>query len=561
MCNTLSSNVFENQLLADLLFPETDKSIEQIKSLYPQRNLTEGAMVTRFAPSPTGFLHIGGLFTALINYLTAKKSNGTFFVRIEDTDKKREIYDGVSEILSGLKTFGINADEGAVDFNKESGSYGPYVQSLRRKIYNVFAKELVLKGLAYPCFCSAEDLAGTRAKQESQKITTGYYGEYAVCRKLNFEEIKNKINNKIPFILRLHAPDEPDKKIAFKDVIKGKIEFPVNNQDIVLLKTDGIPTYHLAHIVDDYLMGTTHVLRGDEWLSSTPIHLQLFFMLSLKPPKYAHIAPIMKEENGGKRKLSKRKDPEASVSYYKELGYPKESVIEYLLTIANSNFEDWRKINPLSDNFNFDLKLAKMSVSGALFDLVKLADVSRNVIGIMPAAKVAELSIQWAKEFDSELFELLNKDKSFTENIFSIDRNPKKPRKDISCWSDVRNFLSYFFDEIFDGTFNLPENINKNDAINIIKQYISVYNESDDKNTWFMKIKELCEPNGFSPDVKAYKKDPEAFKGHVGDLSTIIRVAVTGRTNTPDLHTIMQLLGKECILSRMNNFLNILGGN
>ncbi|MBP9988570.1 MAG: glutamate--tRNA ligase [Ruminococcus sp.] len=547
----------DNEKLAQLLFPDITKTPEDYEKIYPERGLSEGARVSRFAPSPTGFLHLGGLFASMVSMLTTKATDdGVFFLRIEDTDKKREIEDGVSAIISGLESFGITPDEGVMGFEKESGNYGPYQQSQRKEVYQTIAKSLVINGLAYPCFCSEDELNEIRAQQEKAGTDIqGYFGEWAKCRNLSFEEQKEKIEAGCPFTLRLRSEGQSDRRIKFDDLIKGKIEMPENIQDVVLLKTDGIPTYHFAHTVDDHFMRTTHVIRGDEWISSVPTHIQLFKACGYKVPKYAHISPIMKEDNGGKRKLSKRKDPEASVSFYSESGYPKESVIEYLLTIANSNFEDWRKANKTAPQSSFPFNLKKMSTSGALFDLNKLNDVSKNVISLMTAEEVYDKTAAWAKDYDTELYKLLTDDEEKAKGIFSIDRGTAKPRKDIAKWDEIKDYISYFYDEIYTPDFTLPENISKADAAEIIKAYIDVFDANDDKDTWFSKIKELCEPLGFTPNVKEYKKNPDSFKGHVGDVSTVIRIAITSRKNTPDLHAIIALSGNEKIKARLEKAL------
>lgn len=540
--------------LAELLFPQITKTTEYYEELYPKRNLPEGARVSRFAPSPTGYLHFGGLYAATAAKLNCTATNGIFFLRIEDTDKKREIEDGVSAIVDGLEAFGITPDEGVMGFEKECGDYGPYTQSKRAEIYQTFAKSLVKQGLAYPCFCSAEELDEIRAKQEKEDIK-GYYGEYAKCRNLSYDEVKANIESGKTWTLRLKSPGDITKKITFEDMIKGKIEMPENVIDVVLLKTDGIPTYHFAHAVDDHLMRTTHVIRGDEWIASVPLHIQLFKVLGFKPVKYAHIAPIMKEDDGGKRKLSKRKDPEAAVSYYVEQGFPKESVSEYILTILNSNFEDWRRANKEAPLSAFPFNLKKMSVSGALFDMVKLTDVSKNVISTMKAEKVFELSYEWAKTYNEKLASLYEKDTAYATAILNIDRENKKPRKDLAKWSDILDYISYMYDETFTPCYELCGNANKELAIDVIEKYIDVVNLNDDKDEWFARIKDICEPVGCTPNVKEFKKNPDDFRGHVGDVSTIIRVALTGRTNTPDLYTITSLLGEERVKARLEKAL------
>lgn len=541
----------DNLKLAELLFPDITKTPDDMEAQFPPRNLKEGARVTRLAPSPTGFLHFGNLFTGTVAYRTAKTTDGIFYVRVEDTDQKRKIEGAIEVMLGGLEAFGVKADEGVVGENTEKGDYGPYYQSRRKHIYHVFAKDLVSRDLAYPCFCSAEELDEIRAQQENEP-QKGYWGKYAKCRNLTLDEIEENIKAGKPWTLRLKSPGNAENKCFVDDMIKGKIEMPENVQDIVLLKSDGIPTYHFAHAVDDHLMRTTHVVRGDEWMSSCPIHLQLFKCLGFKVPKYAHVAPIMKEENGGKRKLSKRKDPEAAVTFYVEEGYPKESVNEYIMTLMNSNFEDWRKTNKDASIDAFPFNLKKMSVSGALFDMVKLKDVSKNVISLMSADTVYDYTAQWAKEYDRELYALLTKDEGYSKAILSIDRDTPKPRKDIACWSEVKDYVSYFFDEIFENTLEMPENITASMAKEILTAYRDVYNENDTKDEWFQRMKDLCEPLGYTPNVKEYKKNPEMFKGHVGDVSTVIRVAVTGRRNTPDLYSIMSLLGKEKVMERLN---------
>ena len=540
--------------LAQLLFANIDKSPEYYEELYPERNLKQGARVTRFAPSPTGFLHFGNLFTCMIAYKTAKATDGVFYVRVEDTDQKRKVEGAIDVMLKGLSVYGINADEGVVGDEVEKGNYGPYYQSKRVDIYQCYAKWLIEQGLAYPCFCSAEELDEIRSEQENESIK-GYWGKWAKCRDLSFEQIKANIEAGKSWTLRLKSPGDLEKKCFFDDMIKGKIEMPENVQDVVLLKSDGIPTYHFAHVVDDHLMRTTHIVRGDEWISSAPIHLQLFRLLGFKVPKYAHVAPIMKEENGGKRKLSKRKDPEAAVTYYAEQGYPQESVNEYMMTLANSNFEDWRRANKDEDISKFPFNLKKMSVSGALFDLVKLTDVSKNVICTMPAQRVFELSYEWAKEYNPLLASLYEQDKERATAILNIDRENKKPRKDIAKWSDIPDYISYMYDETFNECYDLTGNATPSLAVKVLEEYIKVVDLSDDKDAWFSRMKDICPLVDCTPNVKEYKAEPEKFAGHIGDVSTVIRVALTGRTNTPDLFSITALLGEETVKARLEKAL------
>lgn len=538
--------------LAQLLFPDIDKTCEDYEKMFPIRNLPEGAKVTRFAPSPTGFLHIGGLFAALISERTAHQSGGKFILRIEDTDKKREVENGVSKIIEGLNSFGIQIDEGFTDFAVQTGDYGPYKQSEREKIYKCFAKSLVEKGYAYPCFCSEETLSALREKQEADKLLPGYYGKYALCRNLTYEEIEENIKAGKPYVLRLKSPGDENKRISFKDGIRGKIEMPENITDVVILKSDGIPTYHFAHVVDDHLMRTTNVIRGDEWISSIPIHLQMFYLLGFKPPKYAHIAPIMKEDGGGKRKISKRKDPEAAVTWYTDEGYPSDGVMEYLLNLANYTFEDFRRANKTAPWTEFKLEMNKMSNSGALFDLVKLNDICKNTIASYTAEKVYELATEWAKVYDNELYTLLTRDKEYATAMFNFDRNPDKPRKDIGKWSEVRDAFSFMFDELFDGKYDEISNVSKEDAEKILGLYPDMYDEAQDNSEWFNTLKDLSEKIGFAREVKEYKKNPDAYKGHVGDVSNVIRVAVTGRTKSPDLYSIMKTMGKERVIKRIS---------
>lgn len=538
------------KMLADLLFPNVDKNVDYYENLYPNRDLKEGARVTRFAPSPTGFLHLGNLFTCSVAYKTAKTTDGIFYVRVEDTDQKRKVEGAVEVMLEGLKSYGITADEGVMIDGTQRGDYGPYIQSQRKEIYQTYAKYLVEQGLAYPCFCSAEELEALRAQQENDDIK-GYYGKYAKCRDLTFNEIKANIDAGKSWTLRLRSPGDANKKCFFDDMIKGKIEMPENIIDVVLLKTDGIPTYHFAHVIDDHLMHTTHVIRGDEWIASVPLHLQLFRILGFKPVKYAHVAPLMKEENGNKRKLSKRKDPELAVTYYKQEGFPAASVNEYMMTIMNSNFEDWRRANKDADINTFPFNLKKMSVSGALFDLVKLTDVSKNVICQMSADEVFELSYEWAKAFDPQLAKLYEQDKAYATAVLNIDRGNKKPRKDIAKWSDIPDYISYMYDETFEENYELTGNATEELAVNILNLYKDIVDVNDDKDTWFNKIKEICPDVGCTPNVKEYKQNPDAFQGHVGDVSTVIRVALTGRTNTPDLFAITALLGADRVQKRI----------
>lgn len=544
--------------LADLIFPDA-KPVEYYEEKYPERNLPEGAEVTRFAPSPTGFVHIGGLFGGLVDMKIAKQTNGVFILRIEDTDQKREIENGAAQIVDSLNEFKIIPDEGATGEETEKGEYGPYKQSKRKDIYQAFAKKLLSEGKAYPCFATPEELDEMRAKQEAAGVRTGYYGVWAKYRNLTVEEAAEKIKNGEKFIIRFKSMGNEERKTKFHDVIKGSLVFPENDQDAVIIKADGLPTYHFAHAVDDHLMRVTLVVRGDEWLSSLPLHLELFRALEFKLPKYAHTAAMQKEEDGKKRKISKRKDPEAAVSYYAELGVPNEAVKEYLLNIANSNFEIWRKQNPDKPIDQFDFQVNKMSVSGALFDMVKLLDIGKNVISKYTAEQVYNEAHEWAEKHDNELLDLLN-NKEYSIKVLNIERGKSKPRRDIAKWSDVRDCIEYMYDDKFfenSDAYDFDKINDKEEIKKILSLYMSqYYNETDDQQTWFGKIKDLAEEVGYAREVKEYKKEPEKWPGHVGDISTVIRVAITKRRNTPDLYEIMQVLGKDSIERRINILLN-----
>lgn len=537
--------------LANLIFPDA-KPIEYYEKMYPERELEEGAIVTRFAPSPTGFVHIGGLYQALCARTAAKKTNGVFFLRVEDTDQKREVENGVTGIINSLKDFDMAPDEGMISENEWIGNYGPYKQSLRKEIYESYAKYFIENGNAYPCFCTPEEEAERREKQEKAGIRPGYYGVWAKCRQLTLEEMAEKIKAGIPYIVRLKSPGREDKKIQVSDLIKGKVTFPENDLDIPIIKSDGLPTYHFAHLVDDHLMRTTHIIRSDEWLSSVPLHIQLFQVAGFKAPKYCHISPIMKNDEGNKRKLSKRKDPEAAVSYYEELGVPSDAVKEYLLNIANSTFENWRRANKDAKMEEFDFKLNKMSVSGALFDMVKLLDTSKSVISRYDAKTVYDEGYKWAERHDEELKRLLD-NKEYSMKVIGIERGNQKPRKDISKWSDLKDNIIYMYEEPSEFDF---DKINGEEAKKVINEYIKSYDENADKQAWFDTMKDVAEKCGYAREVKEYKAEPEKWPGHVGDISTVIRVTLTGRRNTPDLYEIMQVLGKEEVIKRLENFIN-----
>lgn len=548
-----------NKELAELMFPNVKHDVDYYEALYPERNLPEGAVVSRFAPSPTGFVHMGSLLSAFIASKVPRETNGVFYLRIEDTDGKRSVENGVQGIIDDLNNFDIKIDEGVVSETEQIGKYGPYIQSERKEIYDTYAKHLVEEGLAYPCFCTQEEIDETRKMQELNKERIGIYGSYAKCRFLTNEERAEKIKNGVPYIIRLKSPGNFNKKIVLNDLVRGKIEFPENDMDIVLIKSDGLPLYHFAHVIDDHLMRTTHVLRGEEWISSTPVHLQLFQVLGFKIPKYAHLGVVMKiDEDGTRRKLSKRKDPEAAVSYYHQKGIPVEAVKLYLMTIANSNFEGWWDQNPTLgiDDFKFDFK--KMSVSGSLFDLEKLLNISKNYISRLKASEVYEKALTWAKEFDTEFATILEKYKDYSISILNIEREQKKPRKDFESFSSIKSNIWYMYDEYFnnDVTYNFGKITDKEEVKTILKTYIEkYYDAADDKDTWFHKIKDLTEELGYCADMKAYRENPDMYKGSVADVSTVIRVAATTSSMTPDLYEILKLLGKDRIISRFYRFM------
>lgn len=534
--------------LANAIYPDA-KPIEYYEEKYEPRDLPQGAEVTRFAPSPTGFVHIGGLYQCIINRALAKQSNGVFMLRIEDTDQVRKIENGVNQIVEALAKFDFVPDEGMISETEEKGSYGPYKQSMRREIYHSYAKYLIEQGRAYPCFATPEEIDEIRKKQEAAGLRTGFYGVWAKYRDLPVDEAIARIKNGDKFVIRLRSQGREDRKIKVKDAVRGFIEFPENDQDAVLIKADGLPVYHFAHVVDDHLMRTTIVVRGEEWISSTPLHIEIFQAFGFKPPKYAQVPSILKEDDGKKRKISKRKDPEAAVDYYHKEGIPSDAVNEYLMNIINSSFEGWRRANPTKPMNEFKLELSKMGVSGAVFDMVKLLDVSKNVIARYSAEQVYSFANEWAKQYDEELAQMLS-DKEYGLKVFGIEReNSKKPRKDLSKWSDVKENIIYMYNKPESYDF---DKINGEEVIKVIKEYINVYNSNDDKETWFSKMKDVAEKCGYAREVKEYKADPEKWPGHVGDISSVIRVAITGRRNTPDLYEIMNVLGNDEVIARLN---------
>ena len=542
------------QALAQLLFPNVTDTPESLEERFPLRNVPEGAVVTRMAPSPTGFVHLGNLVQGLTSERMAHQSGGVLFLRVEDTDAKREVPGAVEVLINTLKHYGINFDEGAT-IDGDNGEYGPYRQRQRAAIYHVYAKKLVSEGQAYPCFCTEEQLAAMREQQEANKETTGYYGKYAMWRDRSLEEIRAELDAGHPWVLRFRSTGSIENQFKFDDLVKGKLTITENDVDHVLLKSDGIPTYHFAHAVDDHLMRTTHVVRGDEWLPTLPFHIQLFKALGFKLPKYVHIGPLMKMDGTSKRKLSKRKDPELALTYYKAEGFPVEAVYEYILTILNSNFEDWRRANPdaAADTFKFSPK--KLNPAGSLFDYAKLTDVSKNVISRMDAAKVYELLTEWAKEFDPDFGEKLAADPEFATRILAIGRGGKKPRKDLAVWKDAKPYMGFFYDEYLEKPV-FDEKFDKAVIADALNRFLDKFSIADDANTWFEMVKTITTDMGFTTDMKAYKADPTAFPGTVADISTFIRQATTGKTNSPDLYTVMQILGYERTVERIRKVLS-----
>ena len=544
-------------LLAELLFPNIDKSPEDYEKIYPKRNLPEGAKVTRLGPSPTGFIHLGNLYGAFVDERLAHQSGGVFYLRIEDTDDKRFVDGAVKIIIDSLRFFGISFDEGA-GLDGDTGAYGDYTQSKRGEIYASFAKKLVREGKAYPCFLTEEEITAIRAKQEAEKQNPGIYGEFAADRNLSLEEIEANIKAGKPYVLRLKSDGNPDpekaRRIKVEDAIRGTLEMPENFQDVVILKTTGIPTYHFAHVVDDHLMRTTHVVRGAEWLPSLPIHVELFEKLGLKLPIYCHTAQLMKlDENGNKRKLSKREDPELSLDYYRNLGYHPAAVREYLLTILNSNFEEWRAEHQDADIDEFTFTTEKMSNSGALFDLNKLNDISKDVLLRIPAEEIIEFLKGWAEEFRPEIMYIFD-DEEYLKKIIDLGRNDKKPRKDLVYAEQIVEFISYFFDDMFAREDEIPAEVSAEDAREILKKYMESYDHADDQSQWFDKIRNIAVELGYAAKPKDYKKNPEDYKGHVGHVSTVIRIALMGRAQSPDVWCIQQIMGEDMTRRRITSY-------
>ncbi len=543
--------------LSELLFPKVTATPDDMEQKYPVRGLREGAVVSRLAPSPTGYVHLGNILQAMTSERICHLSDGVYFLRVEDTDQKREVPGAVSVLLDSLAHYNIHFDEGAT-VDGDSGNYGPYRQRSRAEIYHVFAKKLVAEGKAYPCFCTEEELTAMREAQEAEKVDFGYYGKWATWRDRSVEDIKAQLDAGRPWVLRFRSTGSVTNKFKFTDLIKGVIDVSENDKDMVLLKSDGIPTYHFAHAVDDHLMRTTHVVRGDEWLASLPFHIQLFGALGFKLPKYAHIGPLMIMDGASKRKISKRKDPEFGLIYYAQNGFPINSVREYLLTVLNSNFEDWRRANPDLPLEKFPFSLKKMNPAGSLFDSAKLSDVSKNVVSKMTADEVYDGLYTWAAEFDPEYAAELDAAPDYAKAIVSIGRGGKKPRKDYGTWVELKAYTELFYDKYFAVVDEYPETADKGDVKATLERFLAVYDAADDQNAWFDKIKAIADGLGYASDMKAYKAEPEKFRGSVADISMFLRVAVTGKLNSPDMFTVMGILGQERVRARINSMINSL---
>lgn len=548
-------NIMNNELLAELLFPNIEYTPFYYEEKYPERNIYKKDIVARFAPSPTGFVHMGSLYVAFLNRLFVNQYGGIFYLRVEDTDHKREVEDGIKNIKEALEWFNISLDESPFS----DGAYGPYIQSMRKDIYQTYAKEMIKRGLAYPCFCTSEELDNIRNIQEKSKVRTGYYDKWASCRNLTMEEIKTRIDKNESYVIRLRTPFTSEERIECNDLVKGKIYFPTNDVDIVLLKSDGLPTYHFAHVIDDHLMHTTHVIRGDEWLSSLPIHLQLFKCLNFKTPNYIHISPLTKREENSIRKLSKRKDKEASINYYKELGIPIEALKLYFATITNSNFEEWYNQNKKLSISNFNFTFNKMSVGGTLFDIDKLNNICKTYFSLKSNEELYNESLNYFKEYDVNFYDILINNKDYALKVFNIEREISKPRKDIGCYKDIKDVNAYMFDDLFYDYLDYRKIIDgKEYDYHILDDYLNKYFTMNSEEEWYSGVKELATSFGYSKDMKSYRENPNNYKGHIGDICETIRVALTGKTQTPSLYEIQKVLGKDRIIERIVGFKNFL---
>ncbi len=543
--------------IADLIFPNITETIQDLEVKYPKRPLKDDAIVTRFAPSPTGFLHTGSLFTSLVSWRFAKQTDGVFFLRLEDTDQKREIKGSGDRLIEQLLIFGITPDESFL----HEGKYGPYIQSQRRLIYHTVIKEMLIKGMAYPCFCTHDELNEIRKEQEEKKVLPGYYHEYAKCRYLSDDEVIENIKSKKDYVIRFKSLGQLDEKVVLEDAIRGNIEFPKNIQDIVIMKSDGLPTYHFAHVVDDHFMRTTHVTRGEEWVPSAPIHLEMFEQLNWQKPVFCHFPVIMKLDDDKRRKLSKRKDAEASVDYFLEKGYPIEGFLEYLMTLANSNFEEWRLANPKSNIFDFNLDFAKMSLDGALFDLEKVKSISKEVLGNMNKDDFTEKAMMYANEYDKELKMVIEEDLDYFKEIINIEREQEKPRKDYEKFSDILPIINFMYDKYYydlssQVVFN--ERFTKDFIIEVLSEYRDNFDLNLDQENWFNGMKELALNKGFAQRAKQYNKEPEKYVGHIGEYAEILRLATCAKTSTPNFYDVLRILGKDKVIERINHTIAIL---
>jgi len=543
--------------IANIIFPNINQTVNDLEIKYPPRDLSEDAIVTRFAPSPTGFLHTGSLFTSLVSWRFAKQTNGVFFLRLEDTDQKREIKGSGDKVIEQLIKFNINPDESFLN----EGNYGPYIQSERKLIYHTVIKEMIENGMAYPCFCTHEELNDIRKEQEEKKVLPGYYHEYAKCRYLSDDEIIGKLINKEDFVIRFKSQGKNDEKVVLNDAIRGDIEFPKNIQDIVIMKSDGLPTYHFAHVVDDHFMRTTHVTRGEEWMPSAPIHLEIFEQLNWKKPVFCHFPVIMKMDGDKKRKLSKRKDDEASVDFFLEKGYPIEGFLEYLMTLANSNFEEWRLNNPKSNIFDFNLDFSKMSLDGALFDIEKVKSICKEVLGNMDKDTFTNNALQYAKEFNIDLFNLIKKDENYFKEIINIEREQEKPRKDYEKYSDILPIINFMYDDYFsDMKFNVEydERFSKDLLIEILTDYKQIFDINKSQEEWFSDMREMAINKGFAKRPKDYKKNPDEYIGHIGDFAEILRLATCAKSSTPNFYDVLRILGQNKVKNRLNEAIELL---
>ncbi len=540
---------------SDTFIPEAQFTLAELEARFPPRDLPAGASVTRFGPSPTGSMHIGGLYASLVSRRVAHQSGGVFFLRIEDTDKKREVAGATGLIIAALEAFALSPDEGEVAVDREIGNYGPYQQSERKPIYQSCVRVLLEAGHAYPCFADADELQALRDSQAKRKVPPGYYGNWAIWRSKTETDVAEALAAGKQFVIRLRSPDGQPERITLLDAIRGELDVPPNTQDVVLLKSDGMPTYHMAHVVDDHFMRTTDVVRGHEWLASYPMHAQLFALLGWQPPRFAHISPIEKLDGSSRRKLSKRSDPEASVSYYMETGYPLDAVIEYLLTLADGRFEEWRAAHPELPHTQFEIELAHMSRSGALFDLAKLDSISRELVGRLSAVAIYDHALAWAEKYAPDFAARFGADPVYAKAILDIERHGERPRKDIVRWSQLPADIGYFFDnryaELVDEAKAAFTAIEPCPPEGLLAKVAATYDPALDRDQWLEGLRALGLSFGYAPNAKTFKAAPDQYRGHFGDLATVIRVVLAARRNTPDLHEMMQVLGKDRVVARL----------